>query len=362
MSVFWDPIITFSRQKLWNFSLKENYLLLYLWSFWVLLHPGMWHESPVTGPLWTQLCEWTYDFKVYAHLIPTKQVFCTSGSGLPFHSWRAASSPWLPWNCAVLRALSGAAALQHTTRAANGRIFVYPHCYFQTIILTQPYLKTKETLCPFKVSVIGVCPGRPVFAPSATDFSRPRRQSSQQPVLQPSLRPRLSCVTLTSGAPPPPDSGHSPTASGSKHTFPPLWLRFPFWSWHLPEQPKPSSNVLMLNPLLAVGCLPSSPTTLSSLHQELRRPGASSSFRLTPLPLRPLSSCRAPVGTCHLPTPLPARNASSCACHNPRVRQAQRPFPCPPSSRSWGLQKSHTTGGATLLHSHIRQAQSTRSW
>ena len=148
MRVFWDPIIIFSRQKLWSFSLRENYLLLYLWSFWVLLHPGMRHESPVTGPLWTQLCSGTCDLTGLCPSHPNKTglLHIRLGTSLSTPGGQL-HLPGLPETVLSWEPSQGAAALQYTARAANGRIF-------QTSILTQPYLKTKATLCPVKVSVI----------------------------------------------------------------------------------------------------------------------------------------------------------------------------------------------------------------
>lgn len=141
MNIFWDPTITFSRQKSGVFILRKLPIIFGL--FRVLLHPGCaaWISSP-GSTMNTAVCVEPATYGSMTISSKRNKSFVQRAQDLPFHSWNAPSPPWLPWNLAVLRAallpdnpLKGQLSYSISQGLQTVSILVHPTATFKPSIL-----------------------------------------------------------------------------------------------------------------------------------------------------------------------------------------------------------------------------------
>lgn len=151
---FLRPNNNFQQAKIWGLYFKKtaNYL-------WIIPGPPPSRLCSVNLQSWVHyeyscVCG-TCNLWVYDHLIQMKQVFCTAGPGPPFpflecsFTSLASLKPGCPESCtSPWQPSQGTTTLQYISRVANSQHPRAPHCYFQTITLTQSYLKTKQKKYP----------------------------------------------------------------------------------------------------------------------------------------------------------------------------------------------------------------------
>ena len=155
MNIFWDSTITFSRQKSGVFISRKLPSLVSLDNSGSSSIQAVQHESPVLGPLWIQLCVWNLQLMGLwpSHPNETSLLYSRPRTSLSIPGMLphllGFPETWLSWELHFsLTTLPRGNYLTVYLKGCKQSASCAPHCYFQTITLTQSYLKTKQKKYP----------------------------------------------------------------------------------------------------------------------------------------------------------------------------------------------------------------------